>query len=449
MLRLLCFMHYGISVFGSQPRELIESWSIGKASWKGARDSRIWDQPNACDPNVLRRSAPLTVLFGLSSVWNKIQETRQHHGRHGQPLEVHVLGASYPFEGRSDWSLLAQHRPADVSHVRIRLVLGTPFQSDNVPPMDGQPNSLLELSSNTHPLEGKWSKKRQEVVCKGAGKWGTADMDKDWSKEKLCKDYGDGLEVVCIEKFYQDVRDELPHPDLVVMFSPGFPQLGRRSWDAVLIGLLNDGVPTMISDIVFDYKMKLPTPRGNSTKIHPGGKWDPSLQLGEDWQTWLAMRKYGAHMVKSRRGPFPILHKEDGEMMGKNAVVQIYLGYKPNKKPTQRLTSKKVENYNKLFEAVDWNFIASHKCNLSPSHLKGIFKLPTSKPFDNAVRDMHFEDLRRVALHHQHSLDQAQRAALERYGLLGSASKPGKRRHWGLRAWVLILRTLGCRDLNI
>jgi len=418
----------------SNPAKSVVSWTSGKDSWKAARSPELWDNPNACDPTALRSSASLTVLFGLSSIWDRIQRRRQEEGLVGKPLEVHVLGASYPFEGRSDWSFLAERRPADVPAVRVRLILGTPFQSDNVPPL-----ALLSRRNKISPNGGKWSKKQEEIVCEGKGHYGTADLDKQWSKEEVCRDHGNGLEIICVEKFYQDVRDELPKPDLAVMFSPGFPQLGRRSWDLVLIGLLNDKVPTMISDVIvtnsWGHKLKL----SKSDSVLPGGKWNPSAGIGEEWDTWFTMKKYGAHKIKARRGPFPILHREDDEVFAKNAVVQIYQGYKPGAQSTQPPSKADIAKYNKLFQTVNWKGI-----DHCPHNLAHMFAFPTSRPFDRALRGMYISSLRDYAHQKQSSLSAEQRDQLEMYGLLGSKTKAGKRKRWGLKGWVTVLSTLGC-----
>jgi len=422
------------------------SWSSGKDSWEDARndfgDRDLWDKPNACDPQVLRSSAPLSVLFGLTNIWERVHQRREAAGRLGQPLEVHVLGAAYPFEGRSDWSLLSKRRPAEVPKVRVSLILGTPFQSDNVPPMHKQPNALLQIT----PKSGKWSAHKEELICKGSGKWGTASVDQGWKKEDVCKDHGNGLEVVCVEKFYQDVRTDLAHPDLAVMFSPGFPQLGRRSWDPVLIGLLNDKVPTMLSDVIanpsWGYNLKVrqlgPKP------VPPGGPWNSAREIGEDYETSLAMKKFGAQKLLDRRGPFPILHFEDDGTLAKNAVIQVYEGYKSNRKPTPPLSQAFVEKYNAAFDKVNWSEIKGDHCD--EHEMKSIFKFPTSRPFDNAVRAKYLPDLKRKALRRQAQFTDKQRARLVKYGLLESGDPKQKPKRWGLKAWVFIMQTIGCAE---
>merc|ERR1719473_1427632 len=82
-----------------------------------------------------------------------------------------------------------------------------------------------------------------------------AGNDDSFRVADLCKDHGNGLEVVCVEKYYQEVSAELPKPDLVAMFSPGFPQIARRSWDTVLQKLLQMEVPIMVGDLLYSDKL--------------------------------------------------------------------------------------------------------------------------------------------------------------------------------------------------
>merc|ERR1719171_1572189 len=215
-------------------------WSHGVAAWKAAipdADQRLWKDENECDVRALRGSAPLTVLFGVSTFWQQIREWQgarsvaDQGASDGHTLEVHVLGAAYPFEGRSDWSLLAARRPPGVSKVRVVLVLGTPWHTDNVPPEEGRKRELLldisapRVHKRSAPKAGRWDQKKEMIVCENDHE--LKRMDAAFHKKDLCKNHGNGLEVVCIEKHYQDVSATLPRPDVAVMFSPGFPQLAR------------------------------------------------------------------------------------------------------------------------------------------------------------------------------------------------------------------------------
>merc|ERR1719502_1495687 len=274
------------------------------------------------------------------------------------------------------------------------------------------------------------------------------DVDQGWKKKDICKDHGNGLEVVCIEKFYQDVRADLAPPDMAVMFSPGFPQLGRRSWDSVLINLLSDKVPLMLSDVITtrgkSWGYNLSIPEFGKKPVPPGGKWDPSKDIGEDWQTWIAMKKFGAQRLVARRGPFPILHFEDGGVLAKNAVIQVYAGYKPNRKPTPPLSEDVVKKYNEAFKKVNWDKVGNDDC--PAGELKRIFKFPTSRAFDHAVRALYLNDFKEDARKRRARLNQKQIARLQGLGLIASDPPLKKPKRWNLKAWTFILKTLGCQN---
>jgi len=376
----------------------------------------------------LRSSAPLTVLFTVSTFWKDLQKQRAAHGRADKPLEIHVVGASYPFEGRSDWALLANRKPAEVPGVRIVLVLGTPFQSDNVPPLEGQDNALLQ---NAKPAEGRWSNRREEIICKGAGEWGTGNMDKGWSKESLCGKHGDALEVVCLEKYYKDAKASLPKPDLVTLFSPGFPQLGRRSWDPELISMLGDGVPIMVSDVMRRKSWGRRVRQGNAT-VRPGARWKvQSNSEGEDWMTWLGMRAYGARRMAARRAPFPISHREEGLIFAKNGVVQLFQGYKTGVEPIAPPPTHRA--------ARDATFLKSlARRREIPDEISEWLSVPASSAYERASRDWYVGQLRQLVRERGHSLTAEERATLEEYGLFEKRSK----RRWSPRAWVSICKAL-------
>jgi hypothetical protein len=307
------------------------------------------------------------------------------------------------------------------------------------------------------PDAGKWSDKKQSIICEGEGDYGTEELNNNWSKNDLCRDHGNGLEVVCLEKYYQDVREDLPKPDLAVMFSPGFPQFQRRSWDTVLIGLLNSRIPIVVSDVVtlgsWGYKLHLP--RVSDKPIAPGSRWKSRARIGENWQTWMTMQKYKAAKITARRNPFPILHKEDGGILAKNAVIQIYEGYKPNAKPTQQLSLQRIRKFQEQFKRVNWTDVGHKGCKgiddpggaIGVTELRHGYKYPTSRAFDDAVRDLYKDGIREQVHHFQTSeLTDGERAALREYGLLRNDRNKYRRVHWGLDDWVSIARILGCLE---
>jgi len=427
-------------------------------------DESIWERPNVCEESVLRGSAPLTTSYGIELVWDEIASRRTKSDRQLEPLEVHVLGASYPFEGRSDWSFLASQRPDDIPSVRVTLVLGTPFQSDNVPPIEGQKSGLLQVSDQTFKLRGRgvarhvapdgghWDDARSQITCDGGGSWGTGQLDGKWSKEDLCRDHGNGLEVICIEDFYQNVKANLIEPDFVAMFSPGMPQIARRSWDNVMIGLLGDSVPVMVSDVVsadtWGHKI---TPDGrpvSGSGVEPGGEWDASISFGEDFTTALAFNAYGARRLQARRSLFPILHSEGDTTMGKNGVIQVFKGYADGRDAVLVPSAEDAAQYAERFNAVDWSDQLGMDNTLSFKEVYDALQTPTSAAFDAACKAMYYDNLRTIAKKRlaKKKLSEEQVSRLHHYGLLDPSGKKQQADHgapWDLEAWVFLLRALG------
>jgi len=380
-------------------------WSRGEASWKEAMnahevDNDLWTQPNYCDARVLRSSAPLTVLFGLSTFWPEVKKHRARLGAGSdKPLEIHVPGSAYPFEGRSDWSLLASRKPADIPAVRVVLVLGTPWHQDNVPQMtaskdydenagpeltaaakeakemqqgneemeegdeemEEEEDSFLQLASRKvrKPEVGTIREGGNAIQCKGQA----AKDASSFKKSELCRNHGNGLEVVCVEKYYQDASADLPKPDLVVMYSPGFPQLGRRSWDQVLRPLLDSQVPIMVNDVMNSQEVKLAhqddiyDTTGKFLPV-PGGKWKvttPLIESGEGGLTLGCMKAYEAREVGGWRSPFPIyLGKRGGATTAKSFIVQLFQGRVANAKPWEVPSTSAMQTLKSYVESVDW-----------------------------------------------------------------------------------------------
>merc|ERR1719331_2750728 len=141
---------------------------------------------------------------------------------------------------------------------------------------DEEDDSFLQISANG-PEVGTIGHDGNVIKCKGQA----AKDAKSFKKSELCRNHGNGLEVVCVEKYYQEASADLPKPDLVVMFSPGFPQLGRRSWDQVLRPLLDSTVPIMVNDIFNSgEKVKNVYDTTGKTIPAPGSKWADMTGLG-------------------------------------------------------------------------------------------------------------------------------------------------------------------------
>jgi len=430
----------------------LPTWENGEAAWKAASRAvsgdrkGLWYQPNACDPDVLRASAPLTVLFSLATYWPQIQERRATIGSTSQPLEIHVVGASYPFEGRSDWTLLSRFRPSHVPRVRLVLILGTPFQSDNVPPMGGGlPNSLLaRQAQQQQPQAGRWDTSKEEIQCTGDGAWGTRGLDQSWSKAELCRDHGNGVEVVCVEKYYQDAKGELAPPDLAVLFSPGFPQLGRRSWDSELRWMLQERVPILVSDLVVmtDWGHDI---FQSGRRVPPGGRWNVRAGPGgEEAMTLSCMQSYSAVTVGAFRSPFPIIHEEENSFLAKNAIVQMFVGYSGGHEPVLPPSAAEVDRSSAFLKTVNWEELGVER------DLQVALSTPVSDAYDHACKGLYEQHMRNLAQSKGCSeFTSSTRERLAKLGLCDVERQhdtPNLTTRWSSTEWIFIIKVLG-RDV--
>lgn len=417
-------------------------WASGSSAWREARrdsilhEKELWERQNVCEPGAVTSSAPLTALFGISSFWKHIQARRAELSSE-KPLEVHIIGASYPFEGRADWSLLASRRPPSVPGVRVVLVLGTPWQDDNLPQLrDRAEQTTLLQVQRRRPVGGHWSDSKSRVVCDSSVKLKARDAS--FSRKELCRDHGNGLEVVCVEKLYQEA--DLPQPDVVMLFSPGFPQLVRRTWDPVLRDLLQKRVLLLVSDETSGATVdRIFVQAGREVK--PGGAWKVRDSDGEDTISLLTMRKYGARRLGARRNPFPITLASDGAMMAKNAVVQAFMGLKEGRTLEPLLPEKVVLEEQALVRGFNWDRTDGG------NDLRQGLLTPTSPEFERATRTMYLQDVRDIVkkkgLKH---FSKAERAELKRLGAVSDT--PGKRLpRWGPKEWVFLIKTLDASSI--
>lgn len=444
------------------------AWSKGKFSWKQVReetDDGLWDSQNGCDTRAMRGSAPLTTLFGLSNVWDHIKEQRRSRATSSgsdeeKPLEIHVVGAAYPFEGRSDWSLLASRRPPEIPKVRVVLVLGTPWQSDTVPDMEAEeagsenqlhleadddedddddededdddddereaPLALLQVGSRARRQSQKQRQQRKskkpagnqyndgEVTCTGES---LHKLDASFKKEDFCKDHGNGLEVVCLEKFYQQSFDELPKPDAVVMFSPGFPQLGRRTWDTVLRKVLDEETVLMVGDQLDRHSWKW-----EKHSVAPGSHWKVEKGSKEDGMTWMGLDAYGAKRLGAWRSPFPLLiDRGEDDKVGKNAILQIFAGRRPDVEPESMPSKEEVEKSQALIEAFDFTKAFGGDKGVGQEFKDSLLQ-PVSSAYARGTQELYEQEIRRLV--QERGLDDftpKQRKMLEAFGL---TSKP-------------------------
>eukprot|EP00933_Yihiella_yeosuensis_P064964 TRINITY_DN6853_c0_g1_i4.p1 TRINITY_DN6853_c0_g1~~TRINITY_DN6853_c0_g1_i4.p1 ORF type:complete len:437 (+),score=58.78 TRINITY_DN6853_c0_g1_i4:26-1336(+) len=296
------FVAYLVGVASASP-------GLWHEAFERSGGSHLWKLDNRCEAKALRASAPLTILFGMEANWETLQQCTAQQT--SEPLEIHVLGAAYPFEGRANWSLLAQHIPTHVySKVRIVLVLGAPDHNDNVPslvPDEGTPECLIEY-----------------VKAEQRGKIKPSDV---------CKQKGERFEVVCHEGLYQDISEKLPRPDIVVMFSPGLGQLTRRSWDGPLLDVLESNALLLIVDLLQHDQKQDPFALSVGGAA-PGGIWDIQHDYvhEEAYMTKVTLDAYGAQSLGSYRNPFVLQSPKlrQGIATTKNAVLQAFRGFRTN-----------------------------------------------------------------------------------------------------------------------
>jgi len=328
--------------------------------------------------------------------------------------------------------------------VRVALVLGTPFQNDNVPPISESKISLLDSTRKRHrkPKGGFWSDEDSAVFCKGKGAYGTRELDVNWNKTQLCRKHGNGLEVLCLEEYYQDAKEKLGRPDLVVLFSPGFPQLERRTWDNELRWMLNDNVPILVSDVVSRPQWGRTVLQSGRLVPH-GGHWDVgrdgAYNSAEPEMTFSTMRVYGARTLGAFRGPFPILHAGEGQIMAKNAVLQMFQGYKPGQQPVAPLSADDIASEKSFLERADWKALGIWK------GLENALYTPVSAAYDTACQE-HYAPWIRSLMNKKPitSLSSAERAQCEELGICGNAGQQHGRhqpsRRWSAKDWILIFK---------
>lgn len=312
------------------------SFADGDVAWQERRQelSRRFplafahDTPTSENAVTLASAAPLTVLYVLSRYFERLFP----NGTVPNPVRVHVPGASYPFEGRGDWSLLSEALPRGMQ-LQVSLILGTPDQADNVPSVN--------------------VKKMQQGVCRAHG----------------------AVEVACHENFYHHLADQLEPPHLAILFNPGFPQLARRSWDASLLWLLEKDIPCAVSSQVMSHKGQ---PMG-------GEPWNPRFTeiVDEDFETDATLMAYGALMWGTTASPFPIVTTRVSKSLGrllKNAVIAVFQGVQPGKNlPQQSSTLPPGESV--FLEHFDWD---SFQEKADDEEIRASLETPVSSAYDAA-----------------------------------------------------------------
>jgi hypothetical protein len=349
-----------------------------KDAWEDNDRTPVWEilrqkLVNAYGIETLSRYhapvVPATLLYALSAHEKQILDPVRHSKR---GLDIHIIGASYNYEGMSDWKLLAETMPSYVHKVNIHLILGTPFQKDG--PVRDEYGKELRIDD----IEGEQVPMSLAEIRKPP--MAAEDlMAADDLRNKVCTQFRHDSTVVnvhCHEKVYQNVWDTVPRPDLVFMSNPGFPLPFRFSYDGVLVHLLNNSIPSLVA--------AQQTLSSNDVN-HAIGAEEARLELiestmkNEEWadeayQCKMTLQEFGANMTVAA-SPFSLNLHRTSPFTLKNNVLIYFAGLKESSGismlPAMTETPKETD-YNPNAEF----FVTS----LSYLHLG------MSQPFDRAVR---------------------------------------------------------------
>jgi hypothetical protein len=299
-----------------------------------------------------------------------------------------------------------------------------------------RPDSFLQINSKGRPEVGRISDS-DEIVCNAESSMG--QDDKVFKKSELCRNHGNGLEVVCVEKYYQDAVADLPKPDLVVMNSPGFPQLARRSWDQVLRPLLDSKVPIMVNDILNSGEMvKDVYDTTGKTMPTPGSKWKVTIGLGEGGLTLGAMTAYEANEVGGWRSPFPIYIRKQGSDTAKSLMVQLFRGRKANAAPWDVPSTSAMSALKTFVEGVDW--VGALQDEANAAEVKMSLEFPCSTAYNKAMYNLYNKDVKQrlERMTRRHQVKSSWKPMLEQLGLTG---KP-RQTPWTVEEWAFIITKL-------
>mmetsp|Transcript_63194 Transcript_63194/g.150698 ORF Transcript_63194/g.150698 Transcript_63194/m.150698 type:complete len:551 (+) Transcript_63194:121-1773(+) len=282
-------------------------------------DGDLWTNPNARSAKAVSTVVPYSLLYVLATCpeLRPLPDT----------LVVHLLGATFSLEGRSEWGLfkkLLTRQHPEVQKVSILLNLAEPFMTDNTAAVntDKTPENMKRSDPGMRPL----------------------DTDRIFTAKDACSAHGvEGLTVTCVYGNYQnnlaaaeDGKLRLERPTIAMMINPGLGQPIRRTWDPVLNFLLDEKITTIISTQM------------DGRPGRPGASYDPfqlknhyfSGKLGDPFDDETrnsaeVMRAYGATLLSSTVSPFPLIYKSPkyGLSCVHNAVLTVYHGRVPNVPP--------------------------------------------------------------------------------------------------------------------
>jgi len=328
-----------------------------------------------------------TTLIYLMSEYEKaiLKPLRIQKERNDSTLNIHLIGATYLFEGLSDWNLLAEWMPKYIRTVRIDLILGSPFQEDgpskdeqghrivmDVPDdMQGQVDSRLNVSLlQTRSLPRRKMSKKKKVHDK---------MDEQELRKKSCGSHllgtkGVRVVVKCHEKLYQDVWDIIPKPNLAMMINPGFPLPNRRAFDGVLRHLLKKKIPTAVSAQQYVDGGKAHEVWSNGRT--PGVKLVPKKDFADEvYQTFETLQMYEAQVVATS-SPFPYVYTDGGDVLIKNNVLEFFVGRKPG--------ATRIKMLRRMHEGQPLRH--EHADHAIVAELANSLRTPVSRPYARAMK---------------------------------------------------------------
>jgi len=277
--------------------------------WKSLyhQHQHIWSSKNYNNLYAMRSCVPMALLYVLEKYPDVTRVTSD--------LRIHVIGAAFAFEGRSDWkmfrNLLRQARP-EVKRLHVLMDLATPWLADNSV-------AVKSKHADTDNPDDKFNSMRQ-------AQWHTRDV--------CFEDVEDGLFVHCVYGLYQDVvvaTHKHEPPDLAFMSNPGLGQPQRRTFDPALRYLFSRNVTIVIS-----------TTQGIDAANglgHIGSSLDLAASDGETLHAASVMNAYGAALIQTSVSPFPMnvgsVGGENDEITLKDSVLSVYKGYQQGRTPCE------------------------------------------------------------------------------------------------------------------
>eukprot|EP00747_Dinoflagellata_sp_TGD_P129895 gnl/TRDRNA2_/TRDRNA2_174758_c2_seq3.p1 gnl/TRDRNA2_/TRDRNA2_174758_c2~~gnl/TRDRNA2_/TRDRNA2_174758_c2_seq3.p1 ORF type:complete len:438 (-),score=34.55 gnl/TRDRNA2_/TRDRNA2_174758_c2_seq3:75-1388(-) len=270
---------------------------------------------------------PATLVYLLSEYEDSILKPSNRSARNDSgELNIHLIGASYLFEGLSDWKVLASTLPPYIRKVRVDLILGTPFQEDG-PPTDAK----------GHRVEHEVGSEGQHQVPLlhppvSLPQIGQEPYTAEGLRNMSCRtftfpDFASAvIDVKCQEHLYQDVWNSIPKADLAFMVNPGFPETFRRSYDGVLQYLLKHSIPTAVSAQTNESDEKRQMGTGCNGTCSETDATSKTLQMFEAQTIFTP-------------SPFPYRYqcKNEAGAVLKNSVIEFFVGRKPGSSPIKIL----------------------------------------------------------------------------------------------------------------